>query len=76
MYEYVEPQGDILHTDGKYPLLFVQPEFPIQLKEIILGPKFENISRKIPYIQEQVAEMCRCTGMKMPEITISDIEYR
>lgn len=76
LYEFSEYQNIIRHTNGEYPLLFVQTDFPVQLKEIILGPKFENISRKIPYIQEQVEEMCRHTGVNMPEITISDIDYR
>lgn len=76
LYEFTECQNSIRHTDGEYPLLFVQTDFPVQLKEIILGPKFENLSKKIPYIQEQIEEMCQRTGMRMPEITISDIDYR
>lgn len=76
LYEFSECQNIIRHTNGEYPLLFIQTNFPVQLKEIILGPKFENLSRKIPYIQEQVEEMCRRTGIRMPEITISDIDYR
>lgn len=76
LYEFTECQNNMRHTDGEYPLLFVQTDFPVQLKEIILGPKFESLSRKIPYIQEQIEEMCQRTGLRMPEITISDIDYR
>lgn len=76
LYEFSECQNIIRHTNEEYPLLFIQMDFPVQLKEIILGPKFENLSREIPYIQEQVEEMCRRTGIRMPEIMISDIDYR
>lgn len=76
LYEFPDCQNIIRHTNVEYLLLFVQTNFSVQLLEIILGPKFENLSRKIPYIQEQVEEMCRCTGVRIPEITISDIDYR
>lgn len=64
------------HTGGEYPMLFVQPEFAVKIKEIIVGPKFDKIAERMPYIQEQVEEMCEATGAKIPKMTISDIDYK
>ena len=43
---------------------------------MILGPKVENIAEKMPYLQEQIEKMCDEVGVLMPEITVSEIQYR
>ena len=75
-YNYPEVSDEFRHTGGAYPKLFVQPEFDIHLKEIIIGPKFEGLADKMPYIQEQVEMLCKETKAKVPKITMSGIEYR
>lgn len=73
---YSGPDERIQHTGGEYPKLFVYSDIPIHIKEIVLAPKFTNIAEKIPYIEEQVEKMCKEVGTEMPQITISNIEYR
>ena len=76
IYSYPDLSDDFKHTQGDYPLLFVHPNFDLQIKEIILAPKFEDVSRKIPYIQEEVSKMCYHIGAKIPKISISNIDFR
>lgn len=64
------------YTPGEYPLLYVQPDFHIHLKEILLGPKFKNVSERMPYIQNQVELMCDKIHAAYPKITMSGIEYK
>ena len=56
--------------------LFVQTPFPLQLDEVILGPKFPDVSTRVPYLQEQLDLMCEKTGTEKPRITLSEIDYR
>ena len=65
-----------MNMETKYTLLFVYPDFPLQIEEIILAPKFIDRTRKIPYIQEQIEKMCDYIGGDMPIITNSNIDYR
>ena len=58
IYSYLDLSDYFKHTQGDYSLVFVHPNFDLQIKEIILVSKFENISRKIPYIQEEVSKIC------------------
>ena len=39
-----QTKDNILHTDGDKPWLFVQTPFPLQLDEVILGPRFQDVS--------------------------------
>lgn len=76
IYSYDSISDVFMHTETKYPLLFVYPDFPLQIEEIILAPKFIDRTRKIPYIQEQIEKMCDYIGGNMPIITNSNIDYR
>lgn len=76
IYSYLDISSDFHHTDGENPLLFIHPDFALQIDEIILGPKFENVAMRIPFIQEEVAKMCQQIGSSMPVISISDIDFR
>lgn len=76
LYIYKKIEKEFKHTDQSVPKLFIIPEFPICIKEVILGPKVINIAEKIPYLQEQIELMCEKTGMENPKITVSDIEFR
>ncbi len=60
----------------KSPLLYVRSDKPVHIKEIVLGPKFSEISCRVPYLQEQIEEMSNLTNNKMPIITKSSIHYR
>lgn len=71
-----QTKDNILHTDGDKPWLFVQTPFPLQLDEVILGPKFPDVSTRVPYLQEQLDLMCEKTGTEKPRITLSEIDYR
>ena len=71
-----QTKDNILHTDGDRPWLFVQTPFPLQLDEVILGPKFPDVSTRVPYLQEQLDLMCEKTGTEKPRITLSEIDYR
>lgn len=71
-----QTKDNILHTDGDRPWLFVQTPFPLQLDEVILGPKFPDVSTRVPYLQEQFDLMCEKTGTEKPRITLSEIDYR
>ena len=44
--------------------------------EVILGPKFPDVSTRVPYLQEQIYEMCDETDTTRPRITLSEINYR
>lgn len=76
LYSYGWASDDFRHTPGEFPKLYLQPDFYIWIKELILGPKVENIAEKMPYLQEQIEKMCDEVGVLMPEITVSEIQYR
>ena len=75
-----QTEENILHTKPKdpkdKPWLFVQTPFPLELDEVILGPKFPDVSTRVPYLQEQLDLMCEKTGTEKPRITLSEIDYR
>ena len=76
VYQYHKYDKEMRHTPGEYPKLFIRPDFYPNIKEIILGPKFEDRADKMPYIQEQIQKLCEKNGMPEPLITLSSIEYR
>lgn len=81
MYWYNESSSDFMHTKVKepetdYPKLYVSPDMRIDIKEVILGPKVRESNSKVPYLQEEFEKLCQKTGYSVPEITLSEIEYR
>lgn len=76
IYQYHHWEKIMRHTPDEYPKLYLQSDFYPDIKEIILGPKFENRADKMPYLQEQIERMCGKTGGDMPRVTLSAIEYR
>jgi len=72
-YQYPEVNSEFEHTPGAFGKLYVATNFLINLKEIILGPKFLNRTDVMPYLQEQVDIMCQKLDMNVPKITSSDI---
>lgn len=76
MEQYSSVSDDFQHTKRDIPMLFVYSKNPIQLSEVILGPKMKNTVDSLPYLKEQIEKMCRKTGREMPRITFSGIEYR
>lgn len=75
-YQFPEVDTSFLHTAGEFGKVYVSTEFPVQLREVILGPKFENRAVVTPYLQEQIDLMCKECGVRVPRITMSNIEYR
>lgn len=76
LYAFSEVSDHFQHTDGEYPLLFVQSEFPVIIREIVIGPKFPDRARRMPYIQEQIEYMCEINDSLCPKLTLSNIEYK
>ncbi len=76
LYTFSEVSDQFRHTNGEYPLLFVQPEFPVVVREIVIGPKFPEVARRMPYIQEQIEHMCKICNSPLPKLTLSDIDYK
>lgn len=76
LYVFSEASDQFRYTSGEYPLLFVQSEFPVAIQEIVIGPKFPEPARRMPYIQEQIEHMCRINDTPYPKLTFSDIEYK
>ncbi len=76
LYVYPQISKDFLHTDEKWPKLFIRPEFAVHMKEIILGPKRSRTHLLMPYLQEQIAKMCNQNDTGLPKITMSGIQYQ
>lgn len=58
------------------PLILKYADFIPHIKEIIIGPKYENVDCNFPFIKTQIELMCKQRNMDMPRITYSDIDYR
>ena len=68
----------IRHTKtNNTPRLYVLSDMSIGIKELIVGPKFEDPYVRIPYLQERLDKMIRETGDtdRIP-ISYSAIEYK
>lgn len=65
----------IKHTMENPPKLYVQPDVPVAIKEIILGPKFKKVRETMPYLQEQLQLMSEMNNTSMPKITLSGVPY-
>lgn len=76
LYAFSEVSDQFRRTGGEYPLLYVQSEFPLAIREIIIGPKFEDLARRMPYLREQIELMCKTLNTPCPKLTLSSIEYR
>lgn len=77
LYQYDSFSDSFIHAekDGNV-LMYVNPDMIIPIKEIILGPKFENAAMKIPFLQEQLDRMSEITNSKAIKISLSNIDYR
>lgn len=76
LYVYQKIDNAFLHTDEKWSKLYIQPDFPVQIKEIIAGPKCIETYKFMPYLQEQIARMCEREMIDVPTITMSSIQYQ
>lgn len=76
LYSYKKVNDSFLHTKAEMPLVYIQPNFTLQIKEIILGPRFKESYVKLPFIKEQIDVMCQKIHRDIPDITLSNIEYR
>lgn len=75
-YKFSEVDKKFRHTSNEFGKLYVATDFPIAIKEVILGSKFAKRSEVMPFLQEQIDLMCQKCNMPSPKITLSDIEYR
>ena len=76
MYPFDQHNKKMRHTIGSPPKLFILPPGTIQIKEIMLGPKFENAVNLMPYLREQLEIMAEKTSTEIPKVTFSNIEFR
>ena len=74
-YQYPGVDEAFRHTSGEFCKLYVATDFPVAIKEVILGSKFLNRSEVMPYLQEQIDRMSEMCKMQVTQITLSDIEY-
>lgn len=76
MYPYIGTSDIVQHIDQIPPRLYIRTTYPVVIKEIILGPKFDNFPNCIPHICEQVELMCKQCDVQFPKISFSIIGYR
>ncbi|MCR5342915.1 MAG: hypothetical protein K6E70_06105 [Butyrivibrio sp.] len=65
----------IRHTSDKCGKLFVKSNENTYIKELILGPKAENIEDKIPYLQYRCHFLSKTLNMSRVNIKVSSKEY-
>ena len=70
-----DDKRQINHTMENPPKLYVQPDEPVAIKEIILGPKFKKVRETMPYLQEQLRIMSKINNTSVPKITLSGVPY-
>ncbi len=73
LYSFSGTSDIVQHTDQIPPRLYVKTTYPVAIKEIILGPRFENVSEWIPHMCEQVELMCKQWDLQFPKISISNM---
>jgi len=67
----------IKHTDTNPPKLYIYTEMDVRIKEVILGPKFADVSGHLPYLQERMDILCsKQEGIFPIKISHSGIEYK
>lgn len=76
MYYFDQVSDRFAHTRQEPPKLYVYTENPLQIKELILGPRFSKVSEYIPFLQEQLELMAKETGTNPPVVSVSNIEFR
>lgn len=76
MYQFQQSNKQIKHTNQTPPKLFVTHDKILQIKEVILGPKFENAVTLLPYLNEQLELMAEKIDVDKPIVTLSNIEFR
>lgn len=76
IYSFDRLDPAIKKTTQNPPKLMVFTEEPIQIKELILGPKFPDLAVYLPYLQEELERMAEITDTEIPEIIVSEIKYR
>lgn len=76
MYQFKRSNRQIRHTNQSPPKLYVVNRIPLRIKELILGPRFKGITDTLPYLSEQLEIMNRKTHMPIPQITVSNIDFR
>ena len=76
MYQYKRSNRNIRHTNQNPPKLYVVNQRPLNIKELILGPRFKDVTNTLPYLSEQIELMTDKTHTIPPKITISNIDFR
>lgn len=76
MYIYDSSTNNIRYTKQNPPKLYVLHNIPINIKEVILGPKFNDVSDMMPYLGHQLELMANRYNYSAPKITISNIDFK
>ena len=80
IYSFDKLNSQIEKTIQEPPKLFVYTDYNVVIKEIILGPKFENTYLWTPFIQSQIEKLNNVMSDKetsyRTELTLSDINFR
>lgn len=80
IYSFDKLNSQIEKTNQEPPKLFVYTDYDVVIKEIILGPKFENTYLWTPFIQSQIEKLNNVMSDKetpyRTELTLSDINFR
>ena len=88
MYSYnrINPQMKLTEQDP--PKLYVYPDYRVIVKELILGPRFQDIYLWLPFIRMQLEKMNEVTNKELSEnkakitkphttkLSLSEINYR
>ena len=80
IYSFDKLNNQIEKTNQEPPKLFVYTDYSVVVKEIILGPKFEDTYLWTPFIQSQIEKLNNAIDDKAmhyrTELTLSDINFR
>ena len=74
LYSYDRINDLFQKTSEEPPKLFVYTDYCVVIKEIILGPKFENTYLWTPFIQSQLEKMNNMTGKSFYPTVLSHSE--
>ena len=77
LYSYNNYSSRIHKTKEAPPKLFVYSDYQVVIKEVILGPKFEDVYLWSPYMKMQLEKMNnKLEAVNYTRLTISEINYR
>ena len=74
LYQFDEVSNEFRHCEKDGMILtYVTPDIVFPIKEVILGPKFENAFIQIPFLQEQLDKMANTIHTRPIKISLSGL---